>query len=78
MEVECPLGCGGCLLKSQLSSHVSSQCPNRPVECQYCKTSVPQSHLEVRWYGNNYYTCTASQGVYLLQLFIIKFNDQDY
>jgi hypothetical protein len=46
-EVVCRLGCGEHVLKSQLSPHVSSHCPNRPTECQHCKTSVPTHSLQV-------------------------------
>ncbi|CAI8057723.1 TNF receptor-associated factor 5 [Geodia barretti] len=46
VEVRCSLGCGKHVLKSQLSTHVSSQCPNRPTHCNHCNTSVPIQNLE--------------------------------
>jgi hypothetical protein len=46
VEVQCSLGCGKHVIKTQLSTHVSSQCPNRPTQCHHCKTSVPIQNLE--------------------------------
>jgi hypothetical protein len=37
VEVECSHKCGQMMLRKDLKEHTTSQCPKRPVECNYCK-----------------------------------------
>ena len=45
-ELACGFGCGAKFPRSDTESH-SAECPKRPINCDYCGTSVPCDLIEV-------------------------------
>ena len=47
VDISCPKECGKQMKKRDLEQHLEKECPNRTVQCDYCKEDVIWNGVQV-------------------------------